>query len=297
MLAKDLDAFEGTTPQEVAGRRAEEQMAFYLKRRFGDAERVWVFNGLRFERGGIYTQIDHFLLTRWGMSIVESKSVTTSVRINSRGEWMRLVDRAWKGMASPLSQATEQFEQLMGVLHDNTEALLSKLAGLQRRFGGFTRDIYCAVSDAGIIERERPDLCPEAMKADQVPGAIGDRLKQLKESEGLLKSIFQGSKKDPVITFTDEDLLRTKDFLLDIHRPQERSARQEQRPAEPKSSVLVLPGSESGPKPAEEPTGGYFCFGCRDGISRKVAQFCWDQKSRFGGKAYCMKCQRTAARD
>lgn len=35
-----------------------------------------------------------------------------------------------------------------------------------------------------------------------------------------------------------------------------------------------------------------YCFKCKKPISTKVANFCWDNKSRFKGRAYCFDCQK-----
>lgn len=37
---------------------------------------------------------------------------------------------------------------------------------------------------------------------------------------------------------------------------------------------------------------GYFCAKCGKDISKKVAMFCFTNKDRFGGKAYCFECQK-----
>lgn len=67
-----------------AGDEAEQQMAFYLRRAFGDDPHVHVFNNLRLEHGGEVAQIDHLVFHRSGFIVVESKSVTSSVKINAR---------------------------------------------------------------------------------------------------------------------------------------------------------------------------------------------------------------------
>jgi hypothetical protein len=36
----------------------------------------------------------------------------------------------------------------------------------------------------------------------------------------------------------------------------------------------------------------YFCFKCKKDISEKVAKFCFQNRPKFGGKAYCFDCQR-----
>jgi ribosomal protein L37AE/L43A len=36
----------------------------------------------------------------------------------------------------------------------------------------------------------------------------------------------------------------------------------------------------------------YHCFQCKKKISERVANFCRNNKKRFGGKAYCFDCQK-----
>lgn len=271
MIAKDLDPFYSSDVRELAGRAAEEQMAFYLKRRFQDNPHVWVFNGLRFEHRGIVTQIDHLLLTTWGFFIVESKSVTTMVKVNSRDEWTRQVDGIWKGMASPIEQGAEQMRQLRRMLEDNAEQLLGKLIGLQKRFGGFVGKNYCAVSDNGIIERETAKLCPEAMKADQIARILEEDVKALQGRTGLKTFVFG---KDLAVWFSEVDFLRTKDFLLKAHVPRE----------------VTMPVEEADKSSHPESAR---CVTCACPISPRVLQYCLAHPHRFQGRAYCMACQKS----
>jgi hypothetical protein len=36
----------------------------------------------------------------------------------------------------------------------------------------------------------------------------------------------------------------------------------------------------------------FFCAKCKKSISKRVAKFCWQNKGKFGGKAYCFDCQK-----
>ncbi len=37
---------------------------------------------------------------------------------------------------------------------------------------------------------------------------------------------------------------------------------------------------------------GFYCSKCKKRITEKVAKFCWDNKQRVRGKAYCFDCQK-----
>lgn len=103
MIVKELDPLAlNASKQAQAGRRAESQMAFYLRRTFGEDSTIKVLNGLRIERQGEVAQIDHLLISNHGFILIESKSVTTQIRVNAQAEWSRqIVGAGWQGMPSP----------------------------------------------------------------------------------------------------------------------------------------------------------------------------------------------------
>ena len=116
MILKELDSFDGQGKMEVAGRRAEEQMAFYLRRFFASSGDVDVLNYLRIDLRGEVAQMDHLVLHPYGLLIVESKSVSDSVQITDDGQWKRWFNRKPSGMPSPITQAKMQAALLKELL-------------------------------------------------------------------------------------------------------------------------------------------------------------------------------------
>ena len=106
MIIKEVDEIETNDKFLKAGLNAEKQMAYYLQREFRDDKKVLVLNGIRLESDGDSAQIDHLIIHRYGMVIVESKSVYGAVEINEHGEWHRVGSEI--GMASPIEQAKRQ---------------------------------------------------------------------------------------------------------------------------------------------------------------------------------------------
>ncbi|MCY4488454.1 MAG: nuclease-related domain-containing protein [Deltaproteobacteria bacterium] len=91
-----------TDPRLRAGVKAEGQMAHYLHRAFSNNPETHVLHGLRLEdrqqpeqdgSPGV-CQTDHLIVHRWGMFIIESKSVTEEVGVrpdNTGGDqWSRV---------------------------------------------------------------------------------------------------------------------------------------------------------------------------------------------------------------
>ena len=176
MIVKELERIEATDPLSQAGFRAESQLAHYLKREFQDDPLFLVFNNLRLEKAGDACQIDHLVLHRHGMIIIESKSVTTRVEINEFGEWKRWLNNAWQGMPSPILQAQRQEKFLKDYIEEHCDTLLDKvLFGRQAHFTNMPINVLIAISDAGIIDRHKNDKLDMVCKAEQ----ISDRVKSL----------------------------------------------------------------------------------------------------------------------
>ena len=213
MILKELDPFTSSDPLNKAGRRAEEQMAFYLRRAFADTPSIRVFNGIRLEREGDAAQIDHLILHRYGVIIIESKSVTSQVEINERGEWTRVWNGRPKGMASPVLQARRQGDFLKRELSDNASSLRGKFLGIQTRFGAMPIDVIAAISDEGVIKQPKKTVEEAVCKADQVPDRVRVIFERLKKESSLFTLSSSGG-----YQLSEADVVRMSDFLLARHR-------------------------------------------------------------------------------
>ena len=174
------EARELTNPDNLyarAGKKQEDAVAFYLRRAFGSAEDVFVFNDLMLSHEGERAQIDHLIVHTFGFVIIESKSITGEVKVNSQGEWSRSYKGRWSGMPSPIIQAQLQGEILKSLLKANASNLLDKLLmGLvQAGFGARDLAIYCAVSNNAILHR------------DNMPKKIQDQVVKAEALVDLLK--------------------------------------------------------------------------------------------------------------
>lgn len=291
MIIKELDSFGGGDKFAVAGRKAEEQMAFYLRRAFAESSSVRVLNGVRLDRQGEVAQIDHLVLHSFGAVIVESKSVTTQVRINVQEEWARLVGRQWRGMRSPVLQATLQAELLKRYLVDHAELLLDKMVfGLiQTGFGAMALDVMVAISDQGQIKRQHAKQAPEVMKADQVPGRIRQRIKAYQRMTGPL-NFSLADLRDAPRSFSERELTSIAAFLKNRHSPPNGvAAKPEPAPAMPSPPTPSPVTSPAAPVPAN-PTAApdatsYSCRHC--GSSQLTVTY-----GKYGYYFKCGDCQQ-----
>jgi hypothetical protein len=215
MIIKELDRIETTDKFEQAGYRAESQLAFYLNREFKDDPLFLVFNNLRFEKAGDACQIDHLVLHRYGMIIIESKSVTTRVEVNEFGEWKRWFNNAWQGMPSPILQAQRQGKFLKDYLETHVETLLNKLIlGRRAHFTKMPIDVLVAISDSGIINRPKNDKLNTVCKADQ----IADKVREIVSEYRKIDSLLTFSLKSTYL-FDMDEVPRISSFLLANHKP------------------------------------------------------------------------------
>jgi hypothetical protein len=214
MIVKELDLIETSDKFEQAGYNAESQLAFYLNREFKDDPQFLIFNNLRLEKAGDACQIDHLILHRYGMIIIESKSVTTRVEVNEFGEWKRWFSN-WQGMPSPILQAQRQGKFLKDYLEDHVEKLLNKmLFGKQSRFTKMPIDVLVAISDSGIINRPKNDKLDIVCKADQ----ISDKVKAIELAYRKTNSLLNLSL-EAAYELAKDEIPRISQFLLIHNKP------------------------------------------------------------------------------
>ncbi len=164
MIFKELDPFQSDDKFAKAGRAAEEQMAFYFKRFFGDDPDILVLNGIRLEANGDAAQVDHLIIHSHGLAVVESKSVHGKVQIKEDGQWIRWYASQSRGMASPITQARLQEKFFRSVL--------GKAAKNEDLFARLPIDVFVAISDQGVILWPPSGPVPGVCKADQIPDKI-----------------------------------------------------------------------------------------------------------------------------
>lgn len=162
MIIKEFEGKSPKHPMLKAGYNAEKQMAFYIKREFQASGSIFVLNDVRVSFDNDNAQIDHLIVYPAGVVIVESKSVSGELTINAHGDWIRTTGSKKKGMPSPIIQAQNQSKVLKRYL-DNQNSLLG-----WRLPRSFKYDVFVAVSDDGIINREFEGKLDQLCKADQI---------------------------------------------------------------------------------------------------------------------------------
>jgi hypothetical protein len=273
VIFKELDPFRSEDKFEVAGRKAEEQMAHYLRRFFGSSPDVDVLNYLRIDLGGEVAQIDHLVLHPYGLLIVESKSVAGSVQIKEDGQWIRWFNKQPKGMRSPVTQAKMQLMLL--------KELLDRTVKQKGFFDQVRMDVLVAISDAGTIQWPPSGALPEVCKADQVPDRVIQRVDQ-----------FRKIRQAPDL-LAPEHRRVIGEFLKRVHKPLDRAAADnETKPARPTGDAIATkPPTSVQPeavKPAAEVLPSKFCKHCG-------APALEIRHGQFGYYFFCKDCLKNTA--
>lgn len=198
-----------------AGEEAERQMAFYLHREFGKDKECFLINDLRISHLDETAQIDHLIVSQYGLFIIESKSAHGEVIVNEHSEWSRTFNNKIVGMSSPALQAQAQGRVIKELLVANKKNLLGKMlfGKIQKGFGSCPVFVYVAISDSGLIRR-KSDV-PELFKADQVAKEIAGKLSELKKRDSVFNSKIW---EEMPWAMKVEEAQIVAEFLLSMHR-------------------------------------------------------------------------------
>lgn len=290
MIAKDKKISFSTDLRVRAGDKAEKDMAFRLARRFGRDPEVHVINDLRIDHHDNAFQIDHLLVTPWGLFIVESKSVHCPVTIkvwdDKREHWSRTFEGVAEGFDSPVLQAEEQGRLLKAFLREHADQMLGKLVGLvQKGFAYCPVISFVAISSSGIIEVSSGVLHKSVLKADEIAPEIARQVASLKEKARLLSLSLDVGRQ-----MTGDEAAKVASFLVNAH-----CQKQLQEPDVPfPSKASPLPVSA---KPNTVPRVGALCPKCgtRELVRKSVQRSDGTETDFLACKGYPQDCNQIFA--
>jgi ssDNA-binding Zn-finger/Zn-ribbon topoisomerase 1 len=239
LILKEKEFTNSLNPRLRAGDEAEKQMAFYLNRAFRKRDDCFVINDLRVIYDGDVAQIDHLVVSVYGLFIVESKSVHGTISINKHGDWRRTYNDDVSGIPSPVLQATEQGRILKELLRENADKIRNKIlfGKIQQGFRYCPVCVYVAISDSGIIDRGMD--VPELFKADVVASAIAKKIDEYKSRASLLspKNLLSS---DVIWEMSGQEANSTAQFLVSHHTPIELTVKTEAFAADVSSRQILI---------------------------------------------------------
>lgn len=266
------------------GIATERQAAFEIDFYAAPSKNLFVIHDLRLEVGGRIAQIDHLLMNRaFEVFVLETKTFGTGLSINERGEFSTSYDGREVGIPSPI----EQNARHISVLKDAFKEI-----GLPKRLGITLQPTFNSVvlvSPKAIINRPKlADLDAWVIKLDQFFTWYHKKMDALtlKDTVGILKVCSS----DTIKSLGEKLLALHKPIRVDYIKKFELSAALLSKESiAPAYLEQEIDSASVIPKRKEESE--YFCAKCKSSIATVVAKYCWGNKSRFGGKAYCRVCQ------
>lgn len=280
-----------------AGVHGEDDAAYFIDFYYSHSKNWSVIHDLRIEHNGQVAQIDHLLINRmFEFFVLESKSYAYGVRINDVGEFEALYQNKYFGIPSPIEQNKRHITVLEKLIKDND--ILPKRLGIriQPTFRSFI-----LVSPKSIITR--PDSkkfdTSSVIKADALKTVIDKELDVIKPTDlALIAKVASGN-----------TIQKIAEVLASYHSPAQMNFKAKFGIKETNFETETLAVEEvitdfesktedasisdnSSPQPQKPwSSSKFFCAKCKTSITEKVAKFCFNNKKKFGGKAYCFDCQ------
>jgi hypothetical protein len=260
----------------------EKDAAYYIDFHFGNSKYWAVIHDLRLEYLNQVAQIDHILMNRFfDIYVLESKSYSSGVRITRSGEFEVRDGSGYFGIPSPIEQNKRHIHVL--------ERLISAREILPRRIGMPIRPRFTSlilVSPKSIISRppEKDFDTSMVIKVD----ALRTKIDKVIDRQPILSDIAAIGK-----FCSSSTLAEAASRLAAFHRPKRKAfgARfglPHGHPAGPGQRPVQW-HEKSGTGSAPE----HICSKCGKAITDGMAEFCRRNAARFGGKAYCMDCQKS----
>jgi hypothetical protein len=254
-----------------SGDQGETDAAYFINFHFAPSKNWAVIHDLRIEHRGRVAQIDHLLINRYfEVYVLESKNFSYGVKITETGEFLVNFGNKYVSIESPI----EQNKRHLIVL----EQIFKQYDVMPKRLGITmlpTFRSYIMVSPTSRVIRPSKKIFDTSMviKADTLRTQIDKNY----DNMGPISVLAAASK-----MVSSEILKGVAQRIAAVHRPyRKRFGLEEASPSQDNAAPLDT-----------QPSKQFHCFQCKKKITEKVAKFCWDNKERFHGKAFCFDCQK-----
>jgi hypothetical protein len=208
--------------------------------------------------------------------VLETKHYAHGIKVTERGEFLVWFQNKYVAIESPIEQNQRHIKVLKSLL--NKEEILPKRLGLTLQ-PNFLSYILVSPKSRVIRPNKRYFNTDMLIKADDFHKQIQENV----DKKSTLSSTVSIAK-----MISKKSLREIGQKLVSYHKPVKINYYDKfgiSKTEELKSSrTNVTPNQE---KP------NYYCYNCKQAISKKVALFCFKNKSRFQGKAYCYGCQKS----
>lgn len=276
-----------------SGMKGEAEAAYEIEFHYGASKNWMIIHDLRLECEGRVAQIDHLLINRLlEIYVCESKRFSEGVAINEHGEFSAFFGGKAYGVPSPLEQNRRHIAVLEAVFRSDMVALPTRLGiNIKPSLQGLV-----LVSKTARISRPsaKIDGVESVIKNDQLNARIERNIREDNNLLNLAKVVSQ----DTAATFARALAGAHKpisfDWAAKFGLSAEAPTYQTSAPAAASPAEQVSPKESAGVESDAEgrKKAALVCVTCGVTVGYNVAKFCWFNKPRFGGKIFCMDCQK-----
>jgi hypothetical protein len=274
MIERELKAMRN-------GVHGEEDCAYYIDFYFENSKNWVVIHDLRIEHEDQVAQIDHILINRFfDIYVLESKNYSYGIKITTEGEFQAYYGKQFFGIPSPIEQNKRHIHLLD--LFMKTHEILPKRIGITIRPNYKN---YILISPKAIITRPSEKNIDTSMviKADSLQTTIEKEANKINPLSDLT-SLGKISSFSKIVEMANKLVSFHKTIKLDFRTKFGLEA--EENLQQHKSPVYVKDDKK------EFKSSKFYCSKCKKPISEKIAKFCWQNKSKYGGRPYCYECQK-----
>ncbi len=264
-----------------SGERGEKDSAYYIDFDFDSSKNHAVIHDLRLEFENKVAQIDHLVINRlFDFYVLESKNFSDTLKITTEGEFLKAHNNKYNAITSPIEQNRRHIFLLDKVIkHYN---IMPTRLGIQL---SPTFRSYILVSPQSRVIKPSKEHFDASMviKADTLRSQINKEFDERKFS-GVITDIGKLSSAETVMEITRK--------LAKLHKPAKIDFKSRFGITEKTEPPKTSPEKKEAEDSSRQSEKKFYCSKCKKSITKKVADFCWQNKERFGGRAYCYDCQK-----
>ena len=291
-----------------AGIKGEDEAAYEMKVHWGESKNWMIIHDLRIEHGDLVAQIDHLIVNRFlEVWVCESKHFSEGVAINEHGEFAAFFGSKPYGVPSPIEQNNRHVLILKRYFESGAVKLPTRLGftikpdlkslvlvSKHARIGrpkAKVDGLECVIKndqlfkaiDKAVDGNNNPLMMAKIIGQDTLEAVCRDIARQHKPIRFNWHAKFGLPTNPPVVSPAPVPPVPSPVVAQEVV---------EVKPvAQPSVGSSAMPdvAKEEGDKPKQK----LICASCSAPVLYSVAKFCWFNKPRFGGKVYCMDCQKT----
>lgn len=270
------------------GERGEKDAAYHIEFYFGQSENHALIHDIRLEHGTFSAQIDHLLINRFmELYVLESKSFGDTLEITSNGDFIAHYGKQSYAIPSPVEQNNRHIHLLTKMIEE---------AGIVPKRLGIT--IPCKYENFVLVDPSTKIKRPAKSKFDTSNIVHADRW--VNEFRRRVDQESAASVAVSVMKLIGSDTLNEfGQKIVAMHKPGSFNYKEQlgitAEDLVPKGSRPAVAEPEADYKAERKSRSGNFCASCKVDIPGVVAKFCFNNKKRFNGRAYCRDCQKKFA--